>query len=170
MYDIGGGPDKFSDISTRLKYPKGTDLNAVADEIYAGLKGFAGFNKSSRYMVIVGDGAAMFANKHMPLPAIVRLTAYDAARVLVGDTGGIHFLVGTRNWRVWQSDPDTLTVATGAIDHYWGAVNRGFLMGFHSGEQNRIWIEYLSTIVAGQADSHGASSDGFRIIERTLPK
>ena len=124
-------------------------------------------------MVIVGDGAATFADKNMPLPAMVRLTAYDAAHVLVGDTGGIHFLVGTRNWRVWQSGPDTLTLATGAIDHYWGAVNRvaaDTLMGFHSGEQNRIWIEYLSTIAAGQGSSHGASSDGFKIIERTLPK
>jgi hypothetical protein len=171
MYDVGGGADMFSDISMSLTYPAGANLDAIGDEIYKGLKRFDGFNNSKRFGVVLGDGAATFFDKFAPTPATVRLTAYNSARVLVGDTGGLHFLVGSRNWRVFQSSPNQLTVATGAVEHFNGAINRAaaVAIGFRGGGQHKIWTEYFSTIAASQSLRHGAINGGFRIVEKKLP-
>lgn len=166
LYDVGGGSDMYSEIQVDLTFAPGTDLESVANEIYDGLKVFRYFNESEDYAVLVGDGAAVFYSRNLPTPASVWLTNYDHARVVVADTGGLHFLVGTRNFRVFQSGSSQLTLATSAVDHFNGFVNRaaGQMMGFRSGNQHEIRTEYLGNV----ASRSGGRAGKIRIHERAI--
>ena len=168
MYDIGGGPDVLSEVQVDLTFPEGTDLDSVASYIYDGLKVFRGFNESAHYGVISSNGYATFFSRKVLTPSSVKLTNYDPARVVVADTAGLHFLVGTRNFRVYQSGSNQLTLATSALEHFNGSVNRaaGNLFGFRSGQQHGIWTEYFYNIARHNGGIYGTPRISERVIGR----
>jgi len=79
---------------------------------------------------------------------VVTLTYYDASKMVVGDTTAQHFLVGTRLWKVRESNNKSIMLSTWASETPNGLINDvgTELIGWDDGRQTKIWTSYFDSI------------------------
>ena len=155
--------NRTSIITQDIIYPEGTDLNAVADNLYARIRNFDGFSESTNYHIQnweFGDSrGVIFGQDGGPVTSPVILTDRDWARTLTADTTYPHFLQGTRQWSVYPSGSNTISLRTAAIDKfadpYQAAVISTFTDFLHGG-QHSIWTDWFDALADSQVKEFNA--------------